>query len=896
MQTLALFRTRLLAFWHKREFEAEMEEELRFHLRMRMQENVARGMSPAEARTEASRRFGNLLSVKDACRDEGGGGVLEAFRQDIRFAARMLRRDRALSLLAALTLALGIGANAVILVFLNAVLFRPLPFPGSEKLVWMTMLETSQPTPWKVQFSYPDFSEVAVNNHSFSAIGGYSADKFIVQVAGQPAREVRGAFVTPGLFPTLGAQPERGRAFAAADEKPGARSAIVSHEFWQDALEEVSDLSAARVTVDGEACRVVGVMPSTFRFPLRDKEPQVWTTFARLRESYYDGTPPLAEHRDSHFVATIGRLKPGMTAQMAKADLTEIVAASARKYPQTNAHMTSCAVEPWGAEMAKPVRRSLLLLVGAGFCLLGVACVNVTSLLLSRAGTRRKELALRVALGAGQGRMLWQSLTESLLMAALGGALGLLIALAGTAFVVRMLPPDFPRLHEIGIDGYLLVFVALLSVIAWVCFGIAPAWRAARCDLGALRSDAGGKSSGATKRNWRTRNLLVICEMTFAFLLVVGAAGLLRALWKIETTPLGFNPQNTFVAPFSLAVPDHPNASEEAAKIYGTLLSDAEALPEFEAASLVYPLPFTKAGTTADFEIIGRRKTPKSDWPRGRAHVVAPNYFRTMQIPLRRGRDFASSDGRHAPLVAIVNETLAHDCFPNENPIGRKIRPGVSETGTQPEREIVGVVADSRSDGATAPQRAEIYLPHAQCASSEMALVVRTSEKADAVVEQLQRLRGGRTTPLVMGELRMMRDYVTDEIEPHRLGSSVLGIFAVLAVLLSAVGIHGVMSCSVVERRHEIGIRLALGAPKLAVFGLILREGFWFIGCSAITGGFLSWMALHFIFSSTHGTNTGELPLIAIVTALMALIGFLACCRPAQRAAHEDPIAAIQGR
>ncbi len=675
MNLFRVFRARLFALGHKSQLEIEMDEEVRFHLTMRAAENVRRGMSGQEALLAAQRQFGNVNIIKDAWRDVTGGGLIEAFGQDLRFAWRMLRRDRTFTLIAVLALGLGIGANTALFTVVSNVLLQPLPYPAPQEIMSISSLEDGKAERAR-PFSYPDFTDLLAENRWFNGMGGFFPTTFVISGGRDDARHISGARITPEVFRLLGIAPELGRVFADKENEPGSRSIVISHELWQQHFHGALTVIGETLTVDGQDHTVIGVMPANFEFPIANEPSELWTTFARDREPMPAGDDVYAHHRDAWYVRVIGRLKAGVSREEAAAGLSGIAARLAVLHPQTNRRLYATSVEPWLHRITAKVRPSLIVLIGAAACVLCVACANVANLLLARASTRQKEMAVRAALGAGRGRLLRQLLAESLLLSTFGGCLGLLIAIVGTNNIVPLLPPDFPRSGNISPDFQVLAFAGLISILTSCLFGFAPAWYAARCPLAQVLNDC-GRVPGSAPRGRRARNALVVAELVLAFILLAGAWTLMREFWKLENVPLGFDRQNLVTANISMA--DTGSVGPvPAAAFFGGVMERLRNSPEIESVAGIYPWPFTSRGL-ADYEIQGR-SIAKADLPRARSFTVTADYFRTMGIPLKRGRAFDGRDQREAPPTVIISESLARSTFPNEDPLGKRIRSGLRDS------------------------------------------------------------------------------------------------------------------------------------------------------------------------------------------------------------------------
>ncbi|HEX8679892.1 MAG TPA: ABC transporter permease [Chthoniobacterales bacterium] len=894
MKLLRLARARLTGLFRKEELAAEIEDEVQFHVAMRTREYIARGMSPAEAAREAQRKFGNVGLIKDAWRDVSGGGALESFAQDVRFAARTLLKDRAFTFVAVLALALGIGANTALFTVLSNVLLRPLPYTAPEEIMSIaTRDRTSPDDPFPL--SYPDFLDLRARTQGFERIGAFRAGSFVVRSDGGEAARVQGAWVTADVFPLLRAKPAMGRNFTRAEEEPGARVALISDAMWQERFGRAANVTQTVLTVNGLDYAVVGVMSPEFRFPVQNDPAQFWITFANELALLPDGSAPFPLRRDSHFLRVLGRLKPGVTAAGGAADLSAIATDLAAKYPDTNRYYDACIVRPWLDEITMRVRPVLLMLIGAAFFTLCVACANVANLLLARGSTRRKEIAVRAALGAGRNRIFRQLLTESLLLASIGGASGLLIALIGTRYLVASLPQDFPRASEIAPDLRVLAFTIALTFTTSCLFGLLPGWRAARAKLGPLLND-GTPQCSEPPVGRRTRNLLVMGEMVIAFVLLAGACFFISHLARLQAAPLGFDPRD--VTTVNLFVPDDKRADlpERVAAFSDDLIRRILRLDNVQGASVVSRPPLSPSLFAADFAISGR-EIATADLPLAQPHMIVPGYFRTMGIPVRHGRTFDARDQRNAPPVVIVNQTLASRFFPGESAIGKRITPGLYADPIGPvEREIVGVVGDVQSDITAAEPMPQIYVPLSQCMWLDLTLVVRSKWEPNELWRAIEDVVADLAPSVAVRATGTMEDRVNSAAAAPRLNSKLLSAFASVAVLLTAIGVYGVMAYSVAQRRHDIGIRLALGAQKRDVFRLVLGEGVRLIAGAVVVGAMFAICMLPLLGALAHGTTVNYLPVVLLSAVLLGTIAVLACWLPARRAAAMDPLAALNER
>ena len=894
MNLLRLARTRLVGLFRKEELAQEIDEELRFHLAMRTQENIARGMSAAEAAREAQRQFGNLDVVKDAWRDVSGGGALESVVQDIRFGARMLLRDRAFTSVAVLALALGIGANTALFTVISDVLLRPLPYPDAAQIMSISTRDRINPDEI-FPVSYPDFLDFRARTRAFERIGAFRASSFVVRSDGGEAARVQGAWITADIFPLLGVKPAIGRDFNRAEEEPGTRVALISDAMWQERFGRAANITQATLTVNGLDYAIIGVMPASFRFPIQNDPAQFWITFADELALLPDGSAPFPLRRDSHFLHLIGRLKSGVAPADAQADLSAIASDLAAQYPETNQNYDAAVVRPWLAAITMQVRSLLFMLIGAAFFTLCVACANVANLLLARGSTRQKELAVRAALGAGRRRLFRQLLTESALLAFFGGCAGLLLALVATRYIVAALPSDFPRASEIAPDVRVLGFTLVVTFITSCFFGLAPGWRAARAKLTPVLNDGTPQSSGVPAGR-RTRNMLVIAEMVLAFVLLGGACFFISHLARLQASPLGFDPSN--VTAVELVVPDDKGADLPLRVIafFDELIARIARLDGVAHVSAASRPPVTSSAFVADFAIAGR-EIPTPDLPIAEPYIVAPGYFRTMGIPRHHGRGFDARDRRDAPPVVIVNETLARRFFPGENVVGKRITPGLFADPIGPvEREIIGVVGDVQSDLSRAEHMPQLYVPLTQCMWLEMTLVVRSKWPTAELQRAIEDVVADLNSNVAIDARGTMEQRIARAVATPRLNSSLLTAFASVAVALTAIGVYGVMAYSVAQRRHDIGIRLALGAQKRDVFRLVLGEGLRLIACAIIIGAAFTASMLPLLQTLAHGAAGNHLPVVFLSALLLGVVALVACWVPAHRAAAMDPLSALGQR
>ena len=867
----------------------DIAEELQFHIAMRTREHIARGMPPREAALHAQRQFGNVNSLKDACHDVSGGGLLETLAQDLRFAARMLLKDRSFTAVALLVLALTIGANTAVFALVNRVLLRPLPFPDSHNIVAVWSSDAAGSA--RVRVSFPDFEDLRAENKSFERFGAHLPGDSVLHRAGAVAMRLRGARVTADIFPLLGVEPLIGRMFLPAEDEPGGRAAMISHELWQRQWGGAADIIGQEVEIDGSAHHIIGVMPAGFRFPTNGPGVQVWTTIARDREPPVEGALPLAaarQHRDWQLLA---RLKPGVSVEEAGAELSAVTAGLARRYPDINRSLPSCRVEPLLDSFVSFVRPQILLLFGAALCVLGVGCANLATLSLARAGSREKEFAVRAALGAGRTRILRQLLTESLLLATIGGLVGLLAAFGFTRCIIAMLPEYFPRACEIGLDLHALLFAGAVTLATTVLFGVTPAWRAARNSVAALMNETAAHAS-PSRRQGRARMFLVACEVVLAFMLLAGAGFFLRAVWDLQNVETGFDARDVVTMRVSAAAYSSDKDPETVlAKFWDRLLTRVRATAEVESASIASALPLI--GRRWSTQLLFADKTgPRAERAEVFASIVGTDFFSTMRIPLVSGRDFTAADTIDSAGVIIITASLARTYFPGENPLGQRLTARVSSGAGGPRvREIVGVVEDLNYTAIGSQNETGVFVHFAQCLGIEARLVVRSKAKPEAIFASVRRTVAELDSEVVVYEEEVLERLLHEAMTAQpRLSSTLLAAFAAFAVLLTAIGVYGVTSYFVAQQRRAIGIRLALGAPRRAVFRLIFGEPLRVLQWAIPTGALCTLLSAYLMRGILHQPVLADFTIVASVAALVAAVALLASWLPARRAMLIDPV------
>ncbi|MDQ3804728.1 MAG: ABC transporter permease [Acidobacteriota bacterium] len=792
--------------------------------------------------------------------------------QDVRYGARMLVKRPGFALVAVLTLALGIGATTAIFTFVDAFLLRPLPYPEADRL---TVVFDVQPDLEDAPASFLEFKDWSAQSQSFEQMTALFHTSFNFVGREGPER-VRGAQVAENYFALLGARPHAGRGFSAADHQPGAAPvALVGHGLWQNQFGGDPHLPGKSVVLNDTAYTVVGVMPPDAPSFSGQARTEVWV--------------PLEPHtpwrdRGTHYLTVLARLREGVDAPRAQAEMNVV----AKRIGEANDSTHGARLVSLRTHLVGDTRDRLLLVFAAvGFVLL-IALANVANLLLVRATGRVREFAIRAALGAGRRRLLRQLLTESVLLALLGGAAGGLLAVWLIDLIAAGWPPGVPRPERIGMDWRVLGFTAALSLLAGLLFGLAPAWRAARIDLNESLKENSGKATG-DRGGQRTRSLLVVSEIALATMLLLGAGLMLKSFWRLQHVNPGFEPEGLLTLQVSLPPVRYPEARQRAA-FFQDVLRRVGALPGVESAGAVNNLPLGGGSMNGDFLIEGGPPSPRGQEPLCEKYIVSAGYFDTMGIPLRRGRVFTERDAPGQPAVVIVNEKMAERFWPGEDPLGRRM----SWDGGESWSTVVGVVGDVKHAGLDRAPEFESYVPFLQVPSPGMAVVVRTPAEPTSLVSAVKNeiLAVDKEQPVF--SVRTMTQIVSNSIARQRLSATLLGVGAALALLLASIGIYGVLAYAVTQRTHEIGVRIALGARAADVLGLVIRQGMGLalIGVSAGLVGALGVTRL--LSGFLYGVSATDPLTFTTVALMLAAVALLACYVPARRATKIDPMVALR--
>jgi predicted permease len=871
---------RRLVSWIKRErLESDLDDELRFHLEMRALDNMTSGMSDDEARHAARRAFGNLTLVREETRAMWGFTWLERLGQDVRYGLRVLTKSRGFTAVAVVALALGIGANTAIFSVVNTVLLRPLPYRDPDRLVWITQFI---PTQGNTLVFDSDYFAWLRQNQVFDGMAAYRRPDFTLTGAGDPER-LEAARVTASFFPLLGVAPMLGRSFLVEEDRPGCPPVcVLSHELWQRHFAADPSMVGRSITLDGQPYTVLGVMPPRFEF-VSNFKPALYVPFD-LRETA--GVAPGELHM---FPWVIARLKPGITIERAQSDLAVIGRGLQAGYKGGYARMMAGArpqVMSLHLRQVGNVRPALLILLGAvGFVLL-IVCANVANLQLARAVTRRREMAIRTALGAGHWRLARQLFTECLLLAVFGGAAGVALAAWGVSALRTLGPADIPHLADVRLDYRVLLFTALVAIATGMIFGLVPVVNAAKTDPNESLKE-GGSRLGSGRSGQLLRGGLTIAELALALVLLTGSGLLIRSFVRLTTIDPGFDAHHVLTARIGLPENQYLNP-EQQRTFFQSLLERLRALPGVSSADAVVAPPLMGSMMAAGFDIEGLRRPEVNTV--AQINIAGPAYFQTMGIPLISGRPFTAQDNADAPKVVILNQACVRRFFPDASPIGKRIQ----IAGTKEWATIVGVIGDVRQAGLVSLPEPEIIEPFMQAPYSDMAVVLRTAADPLSLVPALRSQVRSLDRALPVFEVSTMEQYLGEEVAGRRFNMLLLGLFAGLALVLAVVGIYGVAAYSAAQRTHEVGIRIALGASARDVLRLTLGRSL-MLTLAGLAIGLAGALALtRFLSSLLYGVGPTDLPTFIAVSVLLAAAALAASYIPARRATRVDPLVALR--
>lgn len=884
MRWFNVLRDRIRGLRQRETVISDIDREMRSHLELQVEENIRAGMSPGEARAQAMRSFGNVNKAVDAAYDVKGGGWLESLTQDIRYGVRMLAKHKAFTAVAVLTLALGIGANTAIFSVVNELLLRPLPYRDAERIV---MLWEVTPTGrHQNTTSRANFRAWRAQNTSYENIAAFTDQRFNLTGDGEP-EELSVQMATPELFKVLGVDPLIGRTFLPDDDGK-APVAVLSYGLWQRRFGGQASVIGQPITLSGVTFTVIGVMPPNFQFHIKQRSgtgrpAELWTILPMPNG-------PGANER-GRFLSVVGRLKEGVTVDHAGVELRTIEARLSDEVPQFNKNY-SAEVLPLREQFFGNVRRPLWLMLGAvGFVLL-IACANVANLLLSLATSREKEIAVRAALGARRIRIVRQLLTESLLLALLGSALGLGFAWLGIKALMLISPKDLVNFQSVSINMTVLLWTLGVSILTGIIFGLAPALHISRLNLNDSLKEGGKSESGQASGSRRLRNALVVSEIALAVVLLASAGLLIRSFIRLQQVDRGFNTDNILTMVVRLPDAKYPQDAQVVG-FFNQALEKIRQLPSVRSAGMVNFLPlYGGLGSATGFKILGRPEPPPGQGPSTDVRVVDSEYFSAMGIPLLRGRNFTADELREPRQKILINDALARTYFGSEDPIGQRLDVMMFEKPTP--AEIIGVVGNVRYDSLVDESPPAVYFPHPDLAYSFMTLVVRTDGDPAAIAPAIQREIRTLDPNQPVSDVRTMNQVMSEWVSRSRFNTLLLGLFAGLATLLSAVGIFGVMNYSVALRTRELGLRLAIGAQPRQVLLLVLKQGLLLTIVGVVLGLAAAFALTRLLSGLLFGVGAVDATTFATISLLLVVVSLLACYLPARRAMRIDPLKALR--
>ena len=866
--------------------EREMDDEMRFHVEAHATELMKRSVPKDHALRQARLEFGGVETAKSRCRDAVGVGFLETLFQDLRHSIRAMLRTPVFALTAMIVLALGIGATTAIFSVVDAVLLQPLAYRDSDRLVTILMNGDGPVSAG----NYIDWRD---GSRSFTAMS--AAEAWSPNLTGIDSPEhIPGLKVTPDLFPMLGTDPMLGRLFVSGEGKEGTnREVILSYKLWQRRFSSDPNVLGRPIVLDGNGYVIVGVMPQEFQFA------PFWATKAEL---WVPGVFGPGVHAGGGSLRIFARMKDGVPLKQARAEIASISGRLDQQFPGTNRNVV---VTPLKEKVVGPIETPLLVLLAAVAFVLLITCANVAHMLLARAATRQKEIAVRAALGARRGRIIRQFLTESLLLGSVGGVLGLLIAVLGTRALIVMSPPNIPRVQTVSIDLHAALFLFAATILTSIGFGLVPALQASAVNVNDTLKEGGRSGSDGVRRN-HLRSLLVVSEFALALMLLIGAGLMIRTFAALTAVDPGFNPHNLISMIVSVAGSKEADAGRREL-FYRQLIERVRSFPGVQAAGAINHLPLAGDLWGWHFAIEGRPKPRPGEAPGAVYRMVTPGYFAAMRLPIVRGRDITDSDNATAPGVIIINERAARQYWPGEDPLGKRVSFDDDTTSPKTWLTIIGIAKDAKQDSWTDKATPEAYLAAFQNhdylgdsgteASKHMnyiTLVVRTAGDPAAVASPMREAAWSFDRNLAISQVVTMDGVVSEANAQPRFEMMLLSIFAAVALVLAAVGIYGVISYSASRRTHEIGVRMSLGATRQDILLLVIRQGVWLAVAGSIAGLAGALLLSRLMAGLLYGVQPTDPVTFAGVAVGLGAVAMLACYVPARRAMHIDPMAALR--
>jgi predicted permease len=865
-------------FFRRKKWDEERALELRSHAEIEADENISRGMLPDEARYAANRKLGNTTQIREEIFHMNSMAFLETMWQDLRFALRMLRKKPSFTIAAVLTLALGIGATTAIFSVVNSVLLRKFPYSDSARVL---VLHETNPKVGTVAVSYPNFLDWREQSQTMMQMTFAESISFTLTGVNQPER-INGYGVSSNFLSLLGVQPIMGRDFLASEEKSGTASVLLlSYKLWQSHMGGDPKVVGRTLNLDGRSFTVVGVLPPTFYF--LDKS-EVLTPVGIWIDAH---TMERGSRGDSDVVARLAR---GVTIDQARAEMNGITARLAEKYPVENSGggMVMATIRD---EFVSDTRPAILVLFGAVMFVLLIACANVANLYLVRSAERSKEIAVRLAFGARRGRIIRQMLTESLVLAAMGGGLGIVLGIWSLSGLSRLIPPDTLMGMDIRVDGGVFLFAGLLMVFVAIAFGLVPALHSTRPDVQEVLKD-GGRSSTPSAKQHRVRGVLAIAETALALVLLIGAGLMVKSLYRLFQVSPGFQPDRVLTMGIELSSSQYAKSTAQLL-FWQRLLDRVHTIPGVESAAVGTVVPFTGSHNRADITFADLPVPAVGEYPHPDYHLISADYLKTLGQPLIRGREFTESDNESAPAVGLINSRLAQRYFPNGDAIGQRFAFGHGDPKSK-WFTIVGIVGDTKLYGLANPSRFEIYVPYRQDVDDSMTLAIRSSSDPASLSSEVRAAIAEIDKDQPVVQVETMKELLSQSVSTRHATLILLEMFSALALILASIGIYGVMAYSVAMRTHEIGIRMALGAQKRDVLRMVMGQGAR-LSLAGVIIGVLAALALTRLLSSLLFSVSAIDPLIFIfVPILLIVVTLVACYIPAMRAMKVDPMVALR--
>lgn len=873
---------RLTSLWrnlfHKDQVDREFTEEIQSYLDLLTDTKIKQGLSPREAKREALIEVGGVDQVQERVREIRMGQFIETAWRDVRVGVRALVHSPVFTIATVLSLALGIGANTAIFSVVNGLLLRPLPYPESERIVdvWHTPPQQSFPGLDRFSVSPANYLDWKAQSSSFDQMSVYSYTGFSLSTGGDPVPLI-GAAVSSDFFSVLRTNAMQGRTFTVDDERPGRDQVVViGYGLWQRAFGANPGVVGQPVIINSRSFTVVGIMPAGFEFP---RQADLWVPLA------WDDKE--RQIRSIHDYLVIARLKQDVSLNQAQAEMSTISSRLEQQYPEEDKGWGAVVI-PFREDLIGDIRPALLVLFCAvGFVLL-IACANVANLMLARGANRQKEIAVRIALGAGRARLVRQLLTESVLLAVSGGLLGLLIAVWGSKVLVRL--GSLPNSGDIGVDIWALGFTFVLSFAAGIIIGIVPALQFTKTNISDNLKLGSGRTGGSQLKQ-HTRKALVISEVALSLVLLIGAGLMIRSFWKLQNVKPGFDPGNALTMSIALTPIKYSEPKQQLA-FFDRALEQIRAVPGVVSVGATTTIPLGGGGSTQPFSIEGRPTGTVAEQPMAQTRYITTDYFRAIGIPLRRGRVFDDQDQEKSVPVVIISEAMARRFWPGENPIGKRLTPSFHiEQGA---REIVGIVGDVKASGLDVDSSAMMYLPYRQSPRPFMSFVVRTAANPESLVQPVEKAIYSIDKEQALTDVQTFDQVLTESLSGRRFNMTLLLVFAGVALMLAAVGVYGVMNYTVTLRRRELGIRMALGAGRMDVLRLVLGQGL-SLTLIGVGAGLISAYALTRLMASLlYGVTATDYLTFASVSGMLITVGVAASYVPARRATKVNPTIALR--